>query len=776
MAKLKNIDWKQFFINHGEKLVLGVIALAIVGILATSNWVPFNEKTPDDINKAVSGAKAAMDQLKYKPENAEEFGLAMTESDKPAAMVKRELLDDWSAGRWDLKVPIAGSPSDKRIPLQEPGFDQHPIRNLIAFPGRVLLNLGPDVTPVESTETPSGTAPTPPTGPTAPPVNPLIARGLQFDSDEFTARGNIPAPAPSVAGGTGAGGRGYIPRGRGGSMSMMGGGMMYMTDYMYSELGGGGGSYAGQNLKGRGQPFISVRGIIPLYELIQDVKNAMNLNLAEAAQNFRLIDYVLERQTMNVDGSWPADDQWQEVDRTTAEGILREVAGFDIDPIPAALTDYAVTMPLPLRITGAWGKTTASHPDIDQFTLDAKQIEQEKEYQIKLLRKAQEMNALDVRPEELDLPTGGFASVVDDTRRIQAQILKNRDVYNATSVVEGIYGQSVAQNDALKKLVDELAKGEKGKPDEALKEYITKRLTAVGNVLLFRFIDFAVEPGKSYRYRARLVIENPNRLARVADAADPSVIAGDTRFTAWSNITAPSEVPLETQYFITDVESDKNKVLLDFFYFDPNLGTTVSNLEPDPPEADNKKNRVFKRLEVYFGEPVGGLVDFVWLLNPAKMTFSKDADPATTDVVDKYSFISGDLLVTALPDIHVKRTDHPSLVLPDTQNRDLQMVNVILVSDRNGKLKTVDSVYGSLMRDYLQEYVVEPQNAPFRPLKQTGALLAGACPEGLYMELDMGGDMMGGGRVNRPTKSALKRSAIRKPPVRRPGSCDGLEE
>ena len=80
-------------------------------------------------------------------------------------------------------------------------------------------------------------------------------------------------------------------------------------------------------------------------------------------------------------------------------------------------------------------------------------------------------------------------------------------------------------------------------------------VTAVGNLLLFRYIDFAIEPGKSYRYRcARMEIENPSFQERVADAATPSVVEGETRFNSWSNITAPVSVEKMTHYFVQQVE------------------------------------------------------------------------------------------------------------------------------------------------------------------------------------------------------------------------------
>lgn len=59
----------------------------------------------------------------------------------------------------------------------------------------------------------------------------------------------------------------------------------------------------------------------------------------------------------------------------------------------------------------------------------------------------------------------------------------------------------------------------------------------------FRFFDFTVEPGKTYRYRVRLVLRNPNYgvAARYLESKDLAV--GETRLTEWSEPTEKVFVP-----------------------------------------------------------------------------------------------------------------------------------------------------------------------------------------------------------------------------------------
>lgn len=60
--------------------------------------------------------------------------------------------------------------------------------------------------------------------------------------------------------------------------------------------------------------------------------------------------------------------------------------------------------------------------------------------------------------------------------------------------------------------------------------------------VLFRFIDTTVQPGKSYRYRVRLVLANPNYRVQ-ARYLDPSAKTEPKVSTAWSEPSATASVP-----------------------------------------------------------------------------------------------------------------------------------------------------------------------------------------------------------------------------------------
>ncbi|HEY2838911.1 MAG TPA: hypothetical protein VGJ26_07175 [Pirellulales bacterium] len=71
---------------------------------------------------------------------------------------------------------------------------------------------------------------------------------------------------------------------------------------------------------------------------------------------------------------------------------------------------------------------------------------------------------------------------------------------------------------------------------------------------LFRFFDYTVKPGKTYRYKVCLVLENPNRdLARYL-VKDGKLLQGPTRTTAWSEPSPPVSIPSASSMLAGAVE------------------------------------------------------------------------------------------------------------------------------------------------------------------------------------------------------------------------------
>lgn len=72
--------------------------------------------------------------------------------------------------------------------------------------------------------------------------------------------------------------------------------------------------------------------------------------------------------------------------------------------------------------------------------------------------------------------------------------------------------------------------------------------------LLFRFLDFDVEPGKIYRYQVKLIVQNPNFNLDQAHLEKPELALRETRDTPWSEPSPPLQVPFVDRYYADDVK------------------------------------------------------------------------------------------------------------------------------------------------------------------------------------------------------------------------------
>lgn len=266
----------------------------------------------------------------------------------------------------------------------------------------------------------------------------------------------------------------------------------------------------------------------------------------------------------------------------------------------------------------------------------------------------------------------------------------------------------------MKKLLETADDDERGK---ALKEYIKKRVTVDGELLLFRYLDFDVDPGKTYQYRVRLVLNNPNfgRLASEANG-EASVVEGESRTTEWSNVTNPVTIERDVYYFVKDVDSKRGKTRMSVFQWDAKLGTTVN-----------------AEIDLYPGQHIGGTTE-AHVIDPAK---SKVED------AKKYTFVSSDMFVDTHADVSLDRTVHKDLKLPGGSNGEARLPEEVLVVQM-GELAVIDPIRQKTLKDRLEKNQ-KTQDKSFESMGEDAG--AGA---GMMMGAS-GGDMsdfygMGGGK------------------------------
>ena len=106
-------------------------------------------------------------------------------------------------------------------------------------------------------------------------------------------------------------------------------------------------------------------------------------------------------------------------------------------------------------------------------------------------------------------------------------------------------------------------------------------MTDTPEYLLFRYLDFDVEPGQTYRYRVRLKLFNPNHDKPLENVASPKVVDGKYRETPWSKPTSGESgiVPEDAKFFVQDITAPRGpndaKAKVDFFEWLSEVGTTA---------------------------------------------------------------------------------------------------------------------------------------------------------------------------------------------------------
>ncbi|HVJ67097.1 MAG TPA: hypothetical protein VM510_03875, partial [Caulifigura sp.] len=633
MGKLKKL-----FISHGEKILMGVVALVVLAGLAGADWVPY-EGTPGEIT-----TKARQAEEKWKaPDHAwaaasneeERKKYEVKPEDEPAAVVDANIRKTLPLSEVTFTQRFARSPYETTQPLRNPEWQ--PLQEPIATAGRVLLavtdekyikemelrmqNLGPDGKPL-----PPGSIPGQP------------KTNTDNIPDEFLTRpnqaGGLGAPdglSPAGLAGT-EGLNNLVPPGTGSRNKKRGttapggssdglapsfdaAGMLGMSGM----AGPAGGLPPGQT--GRGFHYVSVRAVFPIRDQIHKVAEATNFQLPQAATALQILDYRIERQTMLESGD-PWGGPWEPVDINMSTDVLTKMAvGLEPDVVYPQVTDPAMTMPLPARVSGMW-KRDVTHPRIEKFTLTDEQIKQEVMYQEEALKKLEELK------KELPPPPaqkGGWTNLVTSGSQLNNMMMgadpsmagsfgfsmpgmgmsmgsmgggmpmtESSGAYGASGYGASPFGGGIGgpqpgagKPPAKIKPIDELVKMKDKDRAKEIQQYVEKVVSVVGELLLFRYIDFSVEPGKTYRYRARLVFRNPNFNRNADEAAgDTSVVTGETRMSDWSEPTIPVPVDKDQKTFVTDVRTSVGfafpSPMLDVFQWDPNLGSTQQAVLPVP--------------------------------------------------------------------------------------------------------------------------------------------------------------------------------------------------
>lgn len=576
--RIKTIDWKEFGINHGEKIALGVVSLLVVMILFMgTRWKTFQEKQPQELTKKVEEESLALQAGTWPEEEQEVY---TDKYDVNSVYENTYSVVEADKFRYPIGHPMVWSLHRQQEPIEEPTY--LPVKELVATAGRFILEL-------------------PPEGEEAVTDGALVLAEEDKPgvlSEREARRRQFQAQTPRQGGAEGGDYMGgYEPPDCPEDMYM--GGDSYMDDPEGMMSGAGG---TGVTINMRGVRFIAVRGLFPFREQVEKITDARNdPRFRNPYRLCDILDFEIQRQeAMPGPNPWSEDDQdWTTLDYTIGLELLAETANYADDVVED--THWVITSPLPMRLTGSWLPWFVGHPKIR--TLSERQIQLRRllDQQLVLLEKEAKLAA----PEDA---VGGFAYAQRNRQDLEYGIGTNE-------------GMLTRLKRNLQQSLDTGEDGQVSLPPELMSMLSTDQTP---EYLLFRYFDYDVEPGQAYRYRVRLKLRNPNRYELPENLASPDVGKGDVRWTPWSEPTPESVMTDDSEFFVEDVSRGRYEpsAKIDLYQWLSQVGTTANKIvevkmgqligQPAPPEDtkdEGKMVEVLRPFQSFKPEPIDLITD-----------------------------------------------------------------------------------------------------------------------------------------------------------------------
>lgn len=633
------VNARRMLLDRGERLAIVAAGIAVLHAFATTDWTGYSV-TPQEFTNRVADTRARMAVTHWPESEQQQFVFAR-------GTAVADLVESRLRAPLDLMTFLPSQTPYHRLGAEKPPLVEpvlYPVQDLIAASERALLQQLPAHPPAEPENTASPDD-----------VEVVVP-------DEFRTRLRQ-APRPAT----------QVDRGPTWSTSPAD------VDSPRPQ---------GVPPAGHGYPFVSVRGLFDLPQQVQAYVDATHQAYPHAERTFEIIDFQLERQRQLGATAWST---WADVDRGVYFEIVRAAGGMEPDVVAADVTDSAISGPLPVRLTGRWDKL-ASHPGLDQFSLSGAELTRELEYLRALSRRAQQRQS----SARGQITKRGFAALVQDVHGVRQSVLAAVEGATPGTGVRNVqpgFGTRLSNAEQqLQQLVQELVREiSPGRTDPQLVNWIRARASAQRRQLLFRYLDFDVEPGETYRYRVRLEVRNPNFRKSLAAASTAGVVAGATRWTPYSEPTLPVAVEPLTTYFLTGLEPARLRpgvaARMHVYQYDQNAGSTVDHVLP-----------------VALGQVIGGTARTT-RANPAKGVVEEGL----------YGFRSSDTLVDGIADLQFSAAEHPDLALPRDGRGRAFLAEMALVAHPQRGLTVIDTA--TQAADYArQQQMMRWQSEQFESL------------------------------------------------------------
>jgi len=221
--------------------------------------------------------------------------------------------------------------------------------------------------------------------------------------------------------------------------------------------------------------------------------------------------------------------------------------------------------------------------------------------------------------------------------------------------------------------------------EKKLIQKLKANVTAAGRLLLFRYFDFDLNPGETYKYRVRLIVRNPNFQRPIEEVVLPAVAEGETRTTPWSNETAAVAAEEDVHFYLQSVRPPRGiagtTANFEIYQWYPKTGTTIQSV-----------------IKTSIGDEIGG-EQVAELYDVAKEKYD---DKATVE------FDTQNYLVDAIPAPSIRLEEHPDLNLPARTRGHLPIEPEAIIVDNFGNLKkslppAVSSSYADVKQNFSRE-------------------------------------------------------------------------
>lgn len=715
---MKKLKIKALFVNHVEKMVFGLFAIIVLVVLSKTTWGVY-PKTPAELMDNVTKVKDSINAPENIWPDQAQFKI-VDYSDKA-----RQLFSPISIDRYYFSTPLFYPLNQVDEPRREPIFQA--IQSLTAKATLVTLSVRIEPDPSTSKDATKIAAAEPAPAATDE-ENQFKVRGANTNTGAITGVNNNPTAAnmPDLE-------IQLAP-----TRSNLFGGRRRDRDDQDDDFNMTTPPQSSTRISAgntsRGVPVVAVRGVFPLKQQLKDYQQALHITQMEAARDFELRDFILERQTARQGADPWKDAEWKTVSIESAEEILLDASDIDReDPVPLSMKDPVITMDLPLRLIGFWGEF-ATHPRIKSELLKKEDLDRQNQV-LDTLDKTATDSKVSGAPKQVKR---GLAKIQPDLKGVANRIRNDKQLNERMNTNYNNYRKQNRPGMEMQLNLDLPEFGVSREMDRLLDDK---------NYILFRYLDFDVLPGFAYRYRVRLKVTNPNFEipAELRGGADPNITQGEERETPWSNTSDAAEVPKTMEYFLENVlrdpyreekykSSEANPVIqLSMFDWDSKHGTYVTSStlgvpnigsfigDEKSPEKKEPPKKVEKKDDNRFG-----VREKDEKKDPKKAEEKSKVvvlDLAAGGLVKKNHFFSTlDVLVDVEPDVEIDPDQHPDLKFPMTKEKGkskarIALVEEALVSTSLGELKVLEAVNQSASDRAEKERLTERVNRERRDFK-----------------------------------------------------------